>query len=194
MSIPSFDNKYFQNINEALKQEWRETNSHGGYASSTIIAANTHRSHGLLVAQLKPPLGHFVLLSGLEEILYIDDVAYPLSTQLYQHTAHPEGYRNLREFSYQPFPTWTFWVEDIIIAKSLIFLYEEQTAILRYQILTGDESFVRLELRPQVNCREHKELTFHNQKLNTKINVLPEQIQYAGLHLIVIHIKLGILF
>ncbi len=182
MNAPSFDNKVCQNLNQALKKEWRETNRFGGYAQSTIVGVNTHRGHGLLVAQLKPPLGCFVLLSGLEEILYVDDVAYPLSTQLYQNTAHPDGYRNLREFSISLFPTWTFWVEDLILAKSVIFLYDEQTVIVRYQILTGDDSFVRLELRPQVTCREQDSLAFHNERLNTKVEVEPNRIQLAGLY------------
>lgn len=182
MKTPCFDNQICQNLNQALKQEWRENNVFGGYASSTIVGVNTQRSHGLLVAQLKPPLGRFVLLSSLEEILYIDDVAYPLSTQLYRNTAHPDGYKNLREFSPHPFPTWTFWVEDIILAKSVILMYDEQTVLVRYQILTGDESFVRLELRPQVTCREENALAFHNERLITKAEVGPDRAQLAGLY------------
>jgi predicted glycogen debranching enzyme len=182
MKTPCFDNQVCQNLNRALKQEWREENSFGGYASSTIVGVNTHRSHGLLVAQLKPPLGRFVLLSSLEEILYIDDVAYPLSTQLYQNTAYPDGYKNLREFSPQPFPTWIFWVEDLILAKSVVFMHDEQTVLVRYQILTGDENFVRLEVRPQVTCREQNSLAFHNERLNTKTEIGPDRAQLAGLY------------
>ena len=40
---------------EGLDKEWIITNGIGGYASSTIIGANTRRYHGLLVAPITPP-------------------------------------------------------------------------------------------------------------------------------------------
>jgi glycogen debranching enzyme len=51
------------NLNEALRREWLETNGLGGFASSTIIGLNTRRYHGLLVAATKPPVGRYLLLS-----------------------------------------------------------------------------------------------------------------------------------
>ncbi|MBI4394726.1 MAG: glycogen debranching enzyme N-terminal domain-containing protein [Candidatus Omnitrophica bacterium] len=156
-------------------------NQLGGFASSTIISANTRRQHGLLIAQLKPPLGSEMLLSYVEEFLFIDDQAYPLSTQLFSNTVYPEGYRNLTEFSLAPFPTWTFRIEDLVIAKSVIFLYEEQTVLIRYQIAEGDDNLVRLELRPFTAFRDVKSLTRRTNRLNTKIETLPGRIRFAGL-------------
>src|SRR5205823_4347257 len=59
-------------LTEALSREWLETNGIGGFASSTIIGLNTRRYHGLLVAATKPPVGRCVLLSKLEETLFIE--------------------------------------------------------------------------------------------------------------------------
>src|SRR5271155_3386409 len=39
------------NLNEALRREWLETNGLGGFASSTIIGLNTGRDHGLAVGR-----------------------------------------------------------------------------------------------------------------------------------------------
>ena len=177
----SFDSKICQDLDQALKKEWLETNQFGGSASSTIICANTRRYHGLLIAQLKPPLGRFVMLSGIEEILFIDETTYPLSTQLYPNTVHPEGYRNLNQFSLLPFPTWIFQMEDLILAKSVILMHDEQTVLVRYQILAGDEHLVRLELKPQTAFRDCNSLAYHNGRLNTNIESSFGRIRLAGL-------------
>ena len=52
---------------EGIKKEWIITNGIGGYASSTIIGANTRRYHGLLVAPLTPPARRYLILSKLDE-------------------------------------------------------------------------------------------------------------------------------
>jgi predicted glycogen debranching enzyme len=51
---------------EGLSLEWLETDGAAGYASSTILCANTRRYHGLLVAPV-PGYGRHVFLSWLEE-------------------------------------------------------------------------------------------------------------------------------
>ena len=42
-------------LEEGLTKEWVITNGIGGFASSTILGANTRRYHGLLVAPFMPP-------------------------------------------------------------------------------------------------------------------------------------------
>src|SRR3979490_2073669 len=87
-----------RNLDEALKHEWLETNGLGGFASSTIIGLNTRRYHGLLIAATKPPVGRMVLLSKLEEILFIDGRAFALSANQYPGVIHPDGFRYLTQF------------------------------------------------------------------------------------------------
>ncbi len=183
MKVISFDSKICQNLDQSLAKEWIETNQFGGYASSTIASINTRRSHGLFVPQLKPPLDHHVLLSHVEEILYIDEVAYPLSSQLYSETIYPEGYRNIHEFTLQPFPTWTYYIEDLVLTKSIIFMHDEQTVIIRYQLLEGDPNFVRLEIKPLTPFRSIHSLTQMNDRLNTQIDVsVAGRVGFAGLY------------
>jgi hypothetical protein len=54
---------------EGTGREWLVTNGLGGYASSTIIGANTRSYHGLLVAATDPPAERTLLLSSLDEEL-----------------------------------------------------------------------------------------------------------------------------
>src|SRR5580700_6123313 len=91
------------NLNEALRREWLETNGIGGYASSTIIGLNTRRYHGLLVAATKPPAGRMVLLSKMEETVILNGRRYDLSTNRYPGAVHPSGYLFLAEFRLDPF-------------------------------------------------------------------------------------------
>src|SRR5271170_6266121 len=86
------------NLNEALRREWLQTNGLGGFASSTIIGLNTRRYHGLLVAATKPPVGRVVMLSKLEETLFIDGQVFDLSANQYPGAVHPQGFQYLKQF------------------------------------------------------------------------------------------------
>src|SRR6202161_3745490 len=92
------------NLNEASRREWLETNGLGGFASSTIIGLNTRRYHGLLVAATKAPVGRLVLLSKLEETLFVGQQVFEISTNRYPGVVHPCGFRYLKQFRLDPFP------------------------------------------------------------------------------------------
>ena len=55
-------------IENGLKKEWLITNGIGGFASSTIIEANTRKYHGLLIAPLTPPAQRYLILSKVDEV------------------------------------------------------------------------------------------------------------------------------
>ena len=55
-------------LKEGLKKEWIITNGIGGFASTTVLGANTRRYHGLLVAPLVPPSRRFVVLSKIDRM------------------------------------------------------------------------------------------------------------------------------
>jgi len=91
----------------ALGKEWLGTNGISSFASSTIIGLNTRHYQGLLVAATLPPVGRFVLLSKLEETLFMGEQAFKLSTNRYAGVVHPQGFRYLRQFRLDPFPVFT---------------------------------------------------------------------------------------
>ena len=93
---------------QATGREWLETNGIGGFASGSVSGALTRRYHGLLTAATKPPLGRLTLLSKYEETLWIGSTPYELSTNLYPDSIHPQGYKLLKEFRLDPFPTWIY--------------------------------------------------------------------------------------
>src|ERR1700681_2798965 len=149
-----FERETWSDLEAALRREWLETNGLGGFASSTVIGMNTRRYHGLLVAATKPPVGRMVLLSKLEETLFIDGRAFDLSANRYPGVVHPQGYRYLRQFRLDPFPVFTYEIEGVEIEKSVFMVYGENITVVEYELKSNDDhgrpKKLALELRPLI--------------------------------------------
>ncbi len=165
-----------------MKKEWIETNGIGGYASSTIIGANTRGYHGLLIAATRPPLGRMLLLSKIEETLVIGDRKYEISCNQYSAAIHPEGYRYLASFRLDPFPVFTYAVENVIVEKSVFMIHGENTTIIAYRIIKSPET-VTLELRPLVACRGFHERMRENGDMDIQRENGSISIDYNGVKL-----------
>src|SRR5215831_13216562 len=57
----------FLPFERGLGREWLLANGLGGFASSTVVGANSRRYHGLLVSATRPPVGRIVSVAKLEE-------------------------------------------------------------------------------------------------------------------------------
>src|SRR6185312_14544189 len=168
MSLLVFDRAVCQNFEEACRREWLETNSRGGFASSTICGANTRRYHGLLVAALPAPQVRCVLLSKLEETVIAGGQRFELSTNFYPGVTHPQGYRSLVEFRLDPFPVFTFHAGGVTLEKRIHMVQAENTVVVDYQLLEGPACV--LELRPLIAFRGYHDLTHANGALNPALN------------------------
>ncbi len=156
---------------QATSREWLETNGLGGYASSTIVGANTRRYHGLLIAALRPPTQRTLLLSKLEETLAIGSAEYDLSCNQYPGTIYPQGYRHLREFRLDPFPTFVYEAGGARLEKTVAMCQCLNAVVVRYRLLEGPGT-VSLLLRPIVNCRDHHHLMRENATFSTRVEVM----------------------
>ena len=67
-------------IGTAESREWLVTNGIGGFASGTAAGSMTRRYHGLLIADLQPPVGRTQLLATLDEIVHYAGLGYSLAT------------------------------------------------------------------------------------------------------------------
>jgi predicted glycogen debranching enzyme len=149
---------------EAIRREWLETNGIGGWASSTISNVHTRRYHGLLVAATRPPVGRVVLLSKLDETLVREDARIELGTNVYPGSVHPQGYRYLKAFSKDFFPSFTYEVDGIVLQKTVASIHGENTTVIIYQVIDAPVSFM-LELRPFVAGRDYHSLTQANDSI-----------------------------
>ena len=160
---------------EGTAREWLVTNGLGGYASSTIIGANTRSYHGLLVAATDPPAERTLLLSSLDEELTTESVHYDLACHQYPGTIYPQGFRHLAEFRRDPVPTFVYRTgEGAVVEKRVYMIYGENTTVVRYD-LDGQGLF---RVVPHLNCR-----SFHVASPSPRMEQIPLEGEGSGVRL-----------
>lgn len=160
-------------LDAALRREWLETNGRGAFASSTIVGLNSRRYHGLLVAVTRPPVGRVVLLSKLEETLFIDGQPFDLSANRYPGVVHPQGFRYLKQFRLDPFPIFTYEIEGFKIEKTVFMVYGENSTVVQYELKKNNHperpKNLRFELRPLIAFRDYHSTTHENGAINPAV-------------------------
>jgi predicted glycogen debranching enzyme len=173
VAMIEMDQESCRNLETALSREWLETNSIGGFSSSTITGLNTRRYHGLLTAATKPPVGRLVLLSKLEETLIIDGRRYELSANQYPGVVHPEGFQYQTGFRLDPFPVFTYEVEGVRLEKRMFMVQGENTTVVQYEVPARPEGrtavAIVLEVRPLIAFRDYHGTTHENGSLNSNV-------------------------
>jgi len=148
------ENLSWDNFADATSCEWLETNGLGGWAGSTLCGANTRRYHGLLMASVKPPTERMLLVSKLDETFLVAGQRFNLATNDYGSAISPQGFHFLRSFKRDFFPEWTYEAGGIRLHKTITMVHEENTTLIRYEILRADHAFV-LELLPLIAARPY---------------------------------------
>ena len=146
-------------FNSAIQREWIVTNGLGGYASSTVLNVNTRKYHGLLVAAFNPPVDRHVLLSKMDEEVQIDGDNYSLSSNEFRDTVYPDGYKMLRGFSLDPFPTFHYQVSELYVKKEIFMPYMKSATIIHYETLNNLDNAAAINVYPLVNMRHFYETT-----------------------------------
>ena len=118
------------NLENGLTKEWLITNGIGGYASSTIVGANTRKYHGLLVAALSAPGNRKVVVSKIDESVVTGGKEYPIYTNICKNYV-AEGYKYLESFEKDYIPIFTYQVEGITIKKLICMDYGKNTVCLK---------------------------------------------------------------
>jgi len=160
MDLPviEIEKKTIQDLKKSKKLEWIITNGLGGYASSTVLGMNTRKYHGLLVASDKPPLNRKVIMSKLEEEVILKDKIVRLSTNKYQDAIHPDGYKNQVKFELNPFPQFTYDIDDTKIKKTIFMEYRKNVIVVKYEFENVKEPFI-FRIHPLINYRSIYSLT-----------------------------------
>jgi len=148
----------WRTFERGAEKEWLVTNGIGGYASSTIICANTRKYHGLLIAAHSPPGSRVVQLVKLDERFAAGGRTYNLATNSTGSGVSESGFIHLQQVEVDPLPTFTYSFTDIILKKTIFMIYGQNTTVILYQITNGAGPGV-LRLTPMVNCRGHHFIT-----------------------------------
>lgn len=165
-------------LNEIKDSEWIETNGLGGWSSSTVSGLNTRKYHGILVPSLDPPVDRRVYLSRLDETLLISGSEYPLATREFPGTIWPEGYKKLKSFEKDFFPSFTFEINvdgsNMQLQKTIAMLHGKNSVVICYELKNAPNN-VTMKLEPFISARDYHNLTSHNYVIN------PNVIQEPGI-------------
>ena len=151
------DKTVLNNYDEAVQDEWLETNGLGGWAGSSIIGCNTRRYHGLLVAATVPPTERMNLVNKLDETIILSNQRFDLSTNDYGDVISPQGYQYLSSFKKDLFPEWIYEVNGIKLTKTIAMVHGENTTLIIYKVQKANEPFI-LELLPLISARGYHSL------------------------------------
>ena len=151
-------------LQDGIRKEWLIANGIGGYASSTVIGANTRRYHGLLVAPLIPPASRHLLISKVDESIRIGNESFNLYTNLCKNFVS-DGYKYLESFEKNYIPVFNFEVNNVKLTKKITMIHGRNTVVLVYTVKTGEQE-ATLTLAPIVTFRD-----FHRINTNASYNV-----------------------
>jgi predicted glycogen debranching enzyme len=143
------------NLPVASKREWLVTNGLGGYAMGTISGELTRRDHGLLIADLHPPLGPTLLVTALAETAQYAGQSYPLHTFRWAgEYVYPHGYRYIEHFRLEgSIPVWLYAFADALLEKRIWMQPGKDTTYVQYRHARGDAP-IALKIKALVNYRD----------------------------------------
>ena len=167
------------NLENGLKREWLITNGMGGFASSTIIGANTRRYHGLLIAPLMPPAQRYLILSKVDESIQIENEKYDLYTNVGENYIS-QGYKFQESFEKDIFPIFKYNVAGVNIEKTICMEYGKEVVGICYKIKNINKHSL-FTLAPIVNFRDFHsmstkyEFDIKQQINNTKVKIIVDE-------------------
>ncbi len=102
-------------------REWIVTNGLGGYTSFTTQQTTTRKFHGLLIASLHPPIERWMFVQNILDSIVTDNSHYNL-------------YDMKPSFSFEYFPTLTYFLEAGTVIKTFCMPHEHNSVIIKYEI------------------------------------------------------------
>ncbi len=162
-------------LKKAIEKEWLISNGIGGYASSTIVGANTRRYHGLLIAPLKPPAKRHLILSKLDESITLENQRFDLYTNICPNYIS-EGYKHQKSFQKEAYPEFIYKVANVKITKKICMVYGKNTVVIQYTIKNDNASEIKMTIAPILNFRDFHGMTSHhefkvNQHIQDKVKI-----------------------
>jgi predicted glycogen debranching enzyme len=160
--------------------EWLETDGLGGFASGTVGGIRTRRYHGLLLSARNPPTDRVMLVNGLEVLVTTPSGTYPLSSQRYDgQVIHPDGYRFLRSFTTDPWPTWRLHLPDGTVIEQELFVPQgEPTTVLSWRVCDSRGEGMSLLARPLLSGRDYHALHHENPAFRFDAKLIGERVAW----------------
>jgi predicted glycogen debranching enzyme len=152
-----------RDLEQMKQQEWLEADGLGGFASATVSGMRTRRYHALLLTATKPPAGRLVLVNGFDASVETANGTYAISSQLYPpDVMHPDGASRIAEFNNEPWPKWTFTLEDGTQIEQEIFTVNGASLVALSWRLVTPAAKAALTVKPFVSGRDYHSLHHEN--------------------------------
>ncbi|MDO9268686.1 MAG: amylo-alpha-1,6-glucosidase [Methylobacter sp.] len=142
-----------------LKHEWLVTNGLGSYASGTISGVPTRRFHSFLTVAHPDPLGRYVMLNQLSELVRFSDGSVQKigGFEWVGGALELHGMSSLREFRLDSgLPVWRYELAGHVLEKRILMPYMSNTVHIGYRLVSGTGP-VRLKIRVAVHFRRHSD-------------------------------------
>ncbi len=132
------DRDICHDVRAGFDREWIVTNGLGGYAATSVVGATTRSYHGLLVAALHPPVQRTVLVTKVDEDVYLPSgERLRLGTNEYQDgTIDPQGYTYLDTVVLEGvIPCFTYRLSPTLMLEKRIWMeYGQNTTYVQYTL------------------------------------------------------------
>ena len=176
-------------VRAGTKKEWLEADGRGGFASGTVAGIRTRRYHALLLVATTPPTGRMVLVNGIDAWVTTPAGRFALSSQRYlPDVTHPDGARRIASFEPDPWPRWSFKLEDGTVVEQEIFVPPAEKVVVVTWRLSTPSAGTTLEVRPLLSGRDQHALHHENPHFRFDAVVWNERVEwqpYAGVPAIV---------
>jgi predicted glycogen debranching enzyme len=178
MSYLNFDKSELINLEYSLSREMLRSNRAGSYASTTIIACNTRKYHGLLVCPMEHLDGDkHVLLSSLDCTIIQHGSEFNLGIHKYQgDNYNPKGHKYVQDFQAENALKIYYRVGGVRMIRESLLIEKEQQMLISYKILEADKPF-RLKFTPFLAFRNVHQLSKANLHAQTKVKYIKNGIK-----------------
>jgi predicted glycogen debranching enzyme len=178
--MPSITSRTNVDTSDAqLLSEWLETDGLGGFASGTVSGVRTRRYHGWLNTTATPPDGRTMLVNGVEAWVETASGTFALTSHSYAPgVVHPDGSARIESFECDPWPHWTFRLENGARVVQQVFAHHGSTLVaVSWKLLGGDEA-AELCVRPLISGRDPHALHHENPALNFEAETFDHAIRW----------------
>ena len=167
------------------QHEWLETDGLGGFASGTAIGTRTRRYHALLLSAATPPTGRQVLVAGLDAEVDNGNRRMAISSQRYSPgVIHPDGASRIETFHTDPWPQWTYRVDDGLAVEYSLFVPKGlPVVVLRWRAIGGQPlAPITLEVRPFIAGRDYHSTHHQNDVFRFHADGRQQHLTFAPYH------------
>jgi len=136
--------------------EWLEADGLGGFASGTASGLRTRRYHALLLVATTPPTGRLALVNGVEAWIETPTGRFAISSHRYApDVVHPDGVRRLESFSNDPWPRWTYRLDDgTVVEQEIVVKHGMPVTAITWRV-RDPKPGMTLTVRPLISGRDY---------------------------------------